>query len=230
MDARFYNSLTEGDFGSGPMLCEGLVEGDFWARGLGCYNVYRGSGHIDSIDYEHIVATADSRGLFALPNSVSHQSDTDYFYSVRAVSITGKSERGTMAMVRLSLDEQGQRRFDRPNQVRSLTAEPAEGGKIRLGWWYCSAGQQAEPVRFCVFGDGGAGSVDYETVLRQVEYTQDGFYSWLSSAGLDGKTYRFGVRSVAVDGTDDRSMAVVGAVVDLSGPVGVGPIRCEVHL
>jgi hypothetical protein len=232
MEPLLCDSLTEGDFGNGLPLCASWLEGDFWSRNQGGYNVYRGEGHIDNIDFGRIVATCTSKGLLSLPDHIGHQAGRDYFYAVRCVSGTGKQEKGTMAVVRLSLDDQGDRCPKRPNCVRDLTAGPAAGGKIRVCWWYWPLGQEARPSHFAVFGDGGTGVIDYESSLAEIDYRGAGFYSYLSSPGDDRQQYRFGVRAVAsLAGCGDcGNRTFVEAVVDLSGPDGIEGLAGNVKL
>ena len=230
MDPLFCNSLTDGDFGNGFPLRQSLVEGDFWTRRLGCYSVYCGVGNIDDIDYSNIVATCTSAGSLTLPGYISHSVDTDYYYAVRRASVTGQQERGTMAVVKLSLDDEGNQRANRPNCVRNLRAEAVSGGKIRLYWWYQPLGQKAVPDHFDVFGDNGTGTIDYESVLARIDYQGVRFYSYLSQSGDDGKCYRFSVRGVDADGVGDGNCAYVEAVVDLRGPDEVEGVASDVEL
>lgn len=230
MNARLFNSLTEGDFGNGLHLCQSLVEGDFWTRRQGCYAVYRGSGQIDNIDYERILATKTTKGPLNLPAHIEHERSTDYYYAVRYACGTGQQELGTLAVVRLSLDGDGRQRAPQPNQVCDLYAEAVNDGKIRIGWWYWPLGQRVQPDHFSVFGDGGSGSIDYETPLATFEYQGAGFYSYLSEAGNDQQTYRFSVRAVAAGDSDDGSTAYVATVVDLSGPAGIEGLSSDVKL
>lgn len=218
MDAKFFNSLNEGDFGNGFHLCQGLLEGDFWPRRLGCYNVYRGRDHVDNIDTENIVATASQKGVFALGDYLTHEADTNYYYAVRSASGSGKEEQGTTAVVLLSLDEAGDQRLARPNCVTGLVATAAAEGKTQLGWWYWPLKQQVEPTHFAVFGNGGSGDVDFGVELTQVTYTGGYFYSYLTGSGTDGEMFRFAVRAVSEAGNDDGNLAWVACGVDLSGP------------
>ena len=99
MDARFFNSMSEGDFGNGFMLCQGLTEGDFWARAQGCYCVYRGCNRFDNVDYDRIVASRSETGLLNLPGYLTHEANADYYYALRRSSSTGKEEQGTAEVV-----------------------------------------------------------------------------------------------------------------------------------
>jgi len=69
MNAKFYNSLTEGDFGNGLPLCQSLLEGDFWPRPGGCHIVYRGQD--GRMDYDNVqaVMNVDAEAIAAAPNA-----------------------------------------------------------------------------------------------------------------------------------------------------------------
>jgi len=60
-----------------------------------------------------------------------------------------------------------------------------------------------------------------------VQYRGVYFYSYLSEPGMDAQTYRFSVRTVATNGTDDGNMFLVEAVVDLSGPACLEDVRAS---
>ena len=53
MDAKFFDSLFDGDSPNGIKLCMGITGGDFWAREAGCQNLYRGAS-IDVIDFDTV--------------------------------------------------------------------------------------------------------------------------------------------------------------------------------
>ena len=74
------------------------------------------------------------------------------------------------------------------------------------------------PVHFAVYGDAGSGVIDTVNPMALVPFSGGVFYTTLSSMGVDGKAYRFLVRSVGADGSDDGSSGFVEAVVDLTGP------------
>ena len=230
MDPTFNNFLTFGQFGNGFQLRQSLLWGHFWTRLQGCYNVYRGCDHINNIDYGRIIATGDSKGALALPATVSHEAETDYYYAVRCASNSGKEEKGTLAAARLRLDVDGKVRPVRPNCVSGLCAQAVGDGRIRLGWWYWPIVQQIAPSYFVVYGDDGSGVIDYENVLGQVDCAGIRFYSYTSSASDNNKTYRFSVRAVGSNGSDDGNRLFVEAVVDLSAPDGIEGLTGNVGL
>ena len=225
MDARFYHSLTEGDFSDGLLLCQGLTEGDFWTRLDGCSLVHRGAGHLDAIDYTQVVAVGPVVGEVVLGEPVSHAVQTDYFYAVRWVSPTGKAEQGMMAVVRLSLDAAGERHSARPNPVSHLTAKMINQGRVQLNWWYWPLGEETAADHFIVYGDGGTGQMDWGQALGDVPYTGPHCYGFDTEPGKDGQTYRFAVRSVAADGTDDGHVKSVAVTINLSAPEGVEGVQ-----
>lgn len=218
MDAKFFNSLVEGDFGNGYVLCQSLLEGDFWSRRQGCYNVYRGSDRIENIDFGDIVTSTTSKGKLALPSHLSHDAATNYYYAVRCASGTGKEEQGSEAMVQLSLDESGSQRPERPNCVIGLCAVPVADGRIRLSWWYWPLRQEVVPDHFSVFSNGGAGAVDFDTEVAQISYTGEYFYSYLTASGGHEEVHQLAVRAVSAAGNDDGNLAAVVAQVNLSAP------------
>ena len=217
MDTGFFNSMSDGDFGNGFILCQSLTEGDFWTRRQGCYCVYRGCNRLDNIDHEHIVGSCSETGLLNLPDYLTHEANTDYYYALRRASSTGKQEYGTVSIVCLSLDTNAERHAERPNMVLDLQARPTHDGKIDLSWWYWPISQAAEPVSFAIFSDNGSGTIDYTNPLSIISYTGRHCYVATVSAG-DTATQRFSVRSVATGGTHDGNCAFVTATADSVGP------------
>ena len=130
----------------------------------------------------------------------------------------GKEDRGTRSVVRLSMGADGKRKAAVPNRVRGLRAWSEIGGRIRICWWYWPIGQEVRPIHFAVYGDAGSGVIDTVNPMALVPFSGAVFYTTVSSMGVDGKGYRFLVRSVGADGNDDGSSGFVEAVVDLTGP------------
>ncbi len=231
MDLSFFNGLTEGDFGNVLPLRTSLVEGDFWARRLGCHAVYRGKGNIANVDFERIVIATTNEGLLTLPDYITHEPGNDYYYAVRRISQTGKQEKGTTAIVRLALNDEGKRKGNRPNKIRQLKAETAHEMRIRLCWFYWPMGAEAVPDHFAVYGDNETGTIDYENSLCEIPYKFGCyFYQFMSGSAEHGQRLRFSVRAVNGEGQDDGNKAFVEAVVNSMGPPGVGIIVCQAYL
>ena len=80
MDAKFFDSLYEGDSANGVKLCLGLTGGDFWAQVAGCQNLYRGP-NAETIDFDTLlmVAGIDDKSL-TVPIFTGHEADRSYVY------------------------------------------------------------------------------------------------------------------------------------------------------
>lgn len=230
ISAHLINSLTEGDFGNGTPLLQSQVEGDFWTRRAGCYTVYRGRDHVEKIDYERIVFTTPSKGSVQLPSFLGHAPETVTYYALRRISSMGKEDRGTRSVVRLSMGADGKQKPAVPNRVRGLRAWGESGGRIRICWWYWPIGQEVSPVHFAVYGDAGSGQIDTTNPMALVPYHGEVFYTTISTPGVDRKAYRFLVRSVGADGSDDGSSGYVEAFVDLTGPESPEGVAGDVSL
>jgi len=209
VDPLFYQSLIEGDFGNGFPLRMSLLEGDFWVRGRGAFTIYRGQGHIGAIDFNTIAAISSTEGDLPLPGHLEHSPGSETFYAVRRISKTGKEEKGTQAVVRLTLDEEGRRRSPRPNRVRGLTAGGEGEGRIRLGWFYWPLGNEVFPEYFALYGDQGTGVIDYDNPLAEIPYRNNYFYSFLSEPVEGGKRYRFVVWAVSAEGINDGNKGCI---------------------
>jgi len=228
MDAQFFNALTEGDFSTGLLAMQSLVEGDFWVLTGGFNTLYRGVGQVGRIDFNTIIHVSGADGPVTLPDHVSHAASSETFYALRKVSGTGKQEKGTGAVLKLALDGAGVRKPPQPNVVRFPQADVIAGGQVRLSWWYGSLGQETLPKHFEVYSDDGSGVVDYVTVVVSVDYIGDGLYSIDVAGGAEGQRWLFGVRAVAASGVDDKSRAVVELVIDHAAPDGVVVVSSRV--
>ena len=220
MNRHFLTGLAEGDFGNGFILRQGLVEGDFWPRQRGCFNIYRGIDNSELVDFEHIIMVAEIKGLVRLPFHIQHKAATSYFYAVRACSGSGQEEQGTEAMVRLSLDETGRERLPKPNPAGNLSGQIIAEKRIRLCWWYWPLGEEASVDHFAVYGDGGNGVISYLQPVAIVPYRGPRIYSY-DSASLSEGHYRFGVRSVTGAGIDDGNLRAIEISIGVTAPQGV---------
>jgi len=230
MDPRLQNSLTEGDFGGGLLLRQGLTEGDFWTLRGGCHLLYRGRERLSAIDYACVVAVREGPGEFEVLAPEVHRAGSTTFYAARRVSGTGKLQRDTTAVVRLALDKSGLVFPQRPNQVRGLRAEVAAGRRVRLRWWYWPLGQQAEPARFAVYGDAGTGEMNHRQSIGNVPYRGAGAYESLGAPGEDNQTYHFCVRAVTAEGVEDGNLQIVAATVRSMCLAGVDELLAQVVL
>ena len=227
MDAKFFDSLFEGDSANGVKLCLGLTGGDFWARLAGCQNLYRGP-NAERIDFDTILATREAvKDFITVPAFAVHQSLSSYVYVLRRANICGHEERTFRAAVKVSFDEQGNLIEPGCNNVFTLTARQVAGLRVRLLWYYCPMGQGAEPVSFNIYWDGGTGEVDYETALGCLDYTGPRYYSFETDV-LTSDSYEFCVRAVSKDGRESNDLGSVGIQIRDSVPENIGLLNANV--
>jgi len=226
MDAKFFDSLFEGDSANGVKLCLGLTGGDFWARRAGCQKLYRGVSGFD-IDFDAILASRDiDEASITVPNFAGHQVDSSYVYVLRRANICGDEERTFRAAVRLKFDENGDIVEPVCNDVFSLTAEQIEGPKVRLVWYYCPLSEGAACDNFNIYWDNGTGQIDYETVLGSVDYAGPRYYGF-ETVVLSEDSYKFCVRGVIKDGQENDDLGTVRIQIRDALPAAVEVLKAQ---
>jgi len=224
MDSKFYNSLTEGDFGNGLLLRQSLLEGDFWPRPAGCHIVYCGPGV--NVDYDKIQAVmnlADNQVIIAgqdLP------AGTTWRYVRRQVSDCGK-ESPDSSVCDVVIDSAGDSIANIPNAPCDLSAQAQASGKIKLRWRYASSGQAAAPTGFRIYIDSGSGfnfASPSDTVPAPASLARSGaskWFRWTSSALSDGTLYQFCVRAYKTGGGESQNVNAVAIRADATGPTAL---------
>jgi len=191
-----------------------------FARVGGGYNLYRGvvgSG----IDFSSPVGAA---GFDATQIKTfewrGHSALTQYRYALRSVGGGGvESDPGPQGAV-VSFDGTGVAEALRPNGVTNPSVHPVSGGAFALSWDYDPRGQEAVPVEFRVFDDGGTGVIDFMSVIGSVAYAAGvGRFGFTTGSFASGAVRLFAVRAVAADGTTDGSTAAMEGVADGLPPV-----------
>jgi len=158
MDAKFFDSLYEGDSPNGVKLGMGLTGGDFWPRAAGCSVLYRGPG-MEQIDFANLLSVAEAGASeISPPGYVTNNSGTIYFYVIRRANNCGCEEQTLAAAVKISIDAGGELAEPQPNSIFEARAEQVEGNKIQLVWYYCPIEQQSSPVCFNLYYDDRAGN------------------------------------------------------------------------
>lgn len=226
MEAKFFDSLFEGDSANGSKLGTGLTGGDFWPRIDGCSLLYRGLS-ISTMDFENILAVGDSDAFdISSPSYVQHGSDTIYFYVVRRANKCGDLERTLAASARVRIDANGDLASPQPNDVFALIAEEMAGSKVQLIWSYCPLEQESEPANFKVYYDAGTGQVDYQNPLVTIPYKGKRFYTYQSAALNPGK-YLFAVRAEDATGIEDGCLAQSRVELGDSSPAAIDILNAE---
>jgi len=203
MDAKFFDSLYEGDSPNGVKLGMCLTGGDFWPLSAGCQSLYRGTS-MDTVDFANILGVSDiTKDEISPPNWLEHNPSTTYFYVLRRCNCCGNEERSLGAAVKIAIDSNGDLSKCRCNSIFSVKAIQVEGDKIKLVWFYWPIEQEAEPDSFKVYWDNGTGQIDYENPVAVIDYFGRAFYTW-QSAALTGEAYLFCIRVVTSTGADDE--------------------------
>ncbi|MBW8038508.1 MAG: hypothetical protein FVQ85_00750 [Planctomycetes bacterium] len=226
MDAKFFDSLYEGDSPNGVRLGMGLTGGDFWPRIAGCQMLYRGPS-MDLIDFANILAVAevDASGISS-PSYVPHNSGSIYFYVIRRANYCGCEEHTLAAAVKVSIDSSGELAEPQPNDIFETRAEQVDGNKIWLVWYYCPIEQQSQPVCFNVYYDAGTGQIDYENPITTISYAGRRFYSYLSNV-LVAEKYLFAIRVEDAAETENASLARIEVHLDTTSPGAINILSAK---
>jgi len=217
MEAKFFDSLYSGDSVSGLKLCMGLTEGDFWARPAGLQVLYQGQNDSD-IDFDRIIAASDSGDdVFEVS---AGQPLSRSLYVVRRINCSGVEERTLSAAVKVEFDGLGNLVERSCNKVFIVTAEQIEGNKILLKWFYQPIHQVKKISRFKIYCDNGMGVIDYQNPIGSLSYTGRKFYEFISDE-FTGNLYKFCIRAVAADDTDDGFAGQIIIQLNRQRPNGV---------
>jgi hypothetical protein len=226
MDAKFFDSLYEGDSLNGIKLGMGLTGGDFWPRVAGCSILYRGSG-MDLIDFSNILAVSEEKASeISPPTYVSHDNGSIYFYVIRRANNYGHEERTLSAAVKVSIDANGELVEPHPNNFFETRTEQVGGNKIWLVWYYCPIEQQSPPVCFRVYYDAATGQIDYESPIVTISYIGLRFYTYLSDV-LDGGKYLFAIRSEDAAGVENNSLFPIEVHLDTTSPGAINILSAK---
>ena len=137
----------------------------------GGYNVYRGLGGIEGIDWENPIAY-----LVPGPNSITLAQDLSpgqrYIYAVRAVSSAGIEERNTHVIAYANTDEQGILLPAPLTRPKDPTVEVQQSALL-IGFTYLTPIGFADADGFDVLGDNGTGQLDLENPVATVEKSRN---------------------------------------------------------
>ena len=195
-----FNSMTGNSFKLGTALSMSW----FWMRRSECNALYRGKS-IEQIDFEKILKLVESDIENISPPTFSeHESGTSYYYLIRSINTCGVVEQTIRAIVKVSLDLNGNIESSKPGTIFTSSAEVIDGNKVRLEWFYCPLEQKTIPAYFNIYFDNGSGLIDYENIIAKVEYISRNIYNYISQP-LDSKTYLFVIRAVNEDGIENTS-------------------------
>jgi len=220
MDTAFYkDAFFAGMTSNAFRLCTVLHLSWFWPRLAGCCLLYRGDS-IDTVDFNQIVAVDDFNAAEVSPPAyLSHGSNTTCFYVLRRANGCGDVERTLSASAKVSIDGDGNPTEPVPNSIFAIKTEIVQGNRAKLTWFYCPMQQQSVPVCFNIYTDDGAGQIDYQNTIAQIEYQGRRFYSFTSDELPAGK-YLFVIRAQNKSGLEDNSSAATSIEIsDVNNPL-----------
>jgi hypothetical protein len=209
LKGALFDGLTSNAFKLGTTLSLGW----FWQRTAGCSALYRGPA-MERIDFTDMLTVASPAADIISPaDYVPHDCDSTYFYVVRQFNSCGYREQTLAAVVKVSVNADGELLELEPNSVFASRVEQAGGNRILLSWSYCPLEQKSQPVRFNVYCDNQTGQINYETPLASIDYQGRMFYKYHSDALVTGK-YLFAIR--VEDANDIESSSCPQLSVQLS--------------
>lgn len=189
-------------------------------RVRGGYNVYRGTGGAESIDFAHPVGAAGfTSTTIANFSWRPHANATQYAYAIKAIGGGGVESEASHPSRVAEFDGSGNLIGPRPNSVVGLSVRPSGGGAFEVRWVYVSRVEEASPSEFRLFHDSGGGTVDYNTVVATVAYRRGGaHYSYVSGTFAHDARVIWGVRAATAAGVDDGNVAQAAAFADAEAP------------
>lgn len=199
MEAKFFDSLFNGDSAKGIKLCLGLTEGDFWTRTAGAQILYKGQS-IDDAETAGIEDVSNVNEKFEIAGG---RPSSRWFYIVRRVNCCGIEEQTLKATVIVELDNSGNLVTQSCNKIFNVSAKQIEGNKILLKWFYQPIHQVGKIKSFKIYNDNGNGTIDYQNPIGSVNYIGRRFYQFLTNV-LTGSDYKFSIRAIAEDDSNDE--------------------------
>jgi hypothetical protein len=134
----------------------------------GGYNIYRGVGSADAINWDNPVAVAPAEETEALVAGQELAPGTSYFYALRAVSQEGLEESSRSAVACVEVDAQGQLLPPPLARCGELTARWQRDGTILLGVSHPVPPGYAAAEVLEIFSDGGTGQMNLDAPLATV--------------------------------------------------------------
>ena len=192
------------------------------------YNVYHAMGPgPESLDYAEPCSRVGPT-VTQVPTAPL-DTGTIHWFGIRPVDADGNESPTSQGEVRIEINAQGGREPDRPAGALAPSARPLPLGVVRLGWRYRVGHSGVLPQAFRVFGDGGTGTIDYETPLGEVGYAEGvSWYAWTSDPLAPGVEHQLAVRAVTVGGVWDEQPAVALVTPDATPPAEVDALQAEV--
>ena len=131
------------------------------------YRIYRGSGGVESIDWDHPVACLPP-GQARVELDVALAPGGRAVFAARAMSDDGVEEHNTYAVAVVEIGPDGHLLGAALAAPADVTAEAAGAARIVLGFTYAPPAGGDWPDRFEILGDGGTGQFALDHPLATV--------------------------------------------------------------
>ncbi len=152
-----------------------------------------------------------------------------HWFGIRPVDADGRESPISQGEIRLEIDAEGEREPDRPAGALAAAAAPLPLGAARLQWRYRVGLGGVLPQTFRIFGDGGTGTIDYETPLDEVPWREgQSWYAWTSQPLTPGVEHQLAVRAVTAGEVWDEQPAVARVTPDAAPPGEVDALEAEI--
>jgi len=192
-------------------IANGIIQtnGFFFPRIDGGYNLRRDMGAVPDADSPIVgAAGADVATIHTFP-WVTHAADTTYVYRITPINGGGAENMTDEVVCEVGFDSQDSWIGLRPNAPCDLRVTALCAGRFRLEWMYLREGEQAEPMEFHVYHNGGSGQVDFSQVVGIVPYRRGRLhYDYTSDSFEHDTRVRWAVRAVSAAGTEETNAVV----------------------
>jgi len=192
------------------------------------YNLYHATGPgPESLDYAEPWAEVGPSVTDVETDVLDTQSV--HWFAIRPVDPNGRESPAAQDEVRLETGVQGEHVPDRPAGALAAAAVPLALGAARLRWQYRVGHNGVLPQTFRIFGDGGTGTINYETPLDEVPWCEGQvWYAWASDPLAPGGEHQLAVRAVTAGGVWDEQPAVARVTPDATPPGQVDALEAEI--
>jgi len=192
------------------------------------YNLYHATGAgPESLDYDEPWAQLGPSVTDVETDALNAESV--HWFGIRPVDPNGRESPAAQDEARLETGAQGEQEPDRPAGALAAVAVPLALGAARLRWRYRVGHNGVLPQTFRIFGDGGTGTLDYETPLDEVPWCEgQAWYAWTSDPLTPGVEHQLAVRAVTAGGVWDEQPAVARVTPDAVPPGQVDALEAEV--
>ena len=196
---------------------------------LGGYNLYRGKGGKDNIDYDNPVGYARAGQNSIDLVGLGHEPSTVYTYGIRTVSDSGVEEANRSVVCRVAFDGDGEMITPGPNPILWATAEPIAGGKVRLAFSYSAVNEPTGGGAAALqVAQVTAGAADWESPIETISFSGTVIRRQDLATEFDhGATVTLAVRAVTSGSVGGEPLTLSPVLIDAEGPAEVDYITAE---